>query len=76
MKFSPNCKEVVFVEMRNLVSKKGKEFSIVKIADPVTYENLELIPGKPEDFSMCAPGEVILVEVDISDNYKTLYRVA
>lgn len=76
MKFSPSCKEVVFVEMRNLKSKKGNDFSIVKFADPTTYENVEMIPDDPADFSQLQPGEVIGIEVDISGDYKTLYRTA
>lgn len=75
MVFSPSCNEVVFIGMRQLKSKAGKDFCIVKIADPDSYENLELIPNDPAEFSECAKGELIKVSLDVTDRFKTLYRV-
>jgi hypothetical protein len=69
MIFSKN--KVVFVGV-NRVDSNGKELCFIKIADPTTYDNLEMFPVKDLKVDELVPGEFYDAHVDCSGRYSNL----
>jgi hypothetical protein len=67
--------DLIFLETVNLVSKaKQKPFSIVRLADPVTYENVDFFPRDVKQFEKLARGEVVQVAIDYDGKFTNLVR--
>lgn len=68
--------DLVFVKCVELISSKtGKPFHLVTVADPATYENVEMFPSKAEDWQTIKPGTKVKAYVEISSRSTSLVRV-
>lgn len=65
-------KDVVFIGSSKLISKTGKELCFIKIADPSTYENLELMPVLGLDVSKLVVGGVYNAQLHCSGRYSNV----
>lgn len=68
-----NPNECIFRGMRELVSKKnGKPFTLVTIADPVSYETIDFFPDNAEDFRNLKPGQKVKIALTSNGSYTSL----
>jgi hypothetical protein len=63
--------KVVFVSSHRFNSN-GKELCFVKLADPLTYDVLEIMPVRDFSFSGLVAGQVCSAEIDIQGRYSNL----
>ena len=68
-------KNVVLAKV-NRVSKNGKEFAFLKIADPKSYDTVELMASRDLDINSLTEGEVYDALVDIDGRFSTVMLTA
>lgn len=67
-------KNVVLAKV-NRVSKNGKEFAFLKIADPKSYDTVELMASRDLNIDSLAEGSAYDALVDIDGRYSTVNLV-
>jgi hypothetical protein len=66
--------KVVFISS-NRFNSKGKELCFVKLADPLNYDNVELMPTKDFNYSGLVSGQLYSAEIEVQGKYTNLVRL-
>ena len=67
-------KSVVLAKV-NKVSKNGKNFAFIKIADPKSYDTVEIMASRDLNLDMLTEGESYDALVDIDGRFSTVNLV-
>ena len=67
-------KSVILAKV-NRVSKNGKNFAFIKIADPKTYDTVEIMASRDLNIDVLTEGDVYDALVDIDGRYSTVNLV-
>ncbi len=68
MKFT-STENLVFVKARNFKSSKGNDCTFVTLANPSTYESIDVMPVKGCDLSRFAEGEKVSAVLHYDGRY-------
>lgn len=64
--------KVIYVGSNQFKSKDGKDLCFVKIADSLTFENLEVMPFSGLDIDSLVVGQVYRAELECQGRYSNL----